>query len=70
MRLFERLGTQSKRAIQRQRRHGKPVTYYIPQQRLLKRLAIETGLTEQEIMIQLQREWKAIHNQDRTSLSL
>lgn len=42
----------------RKRRHGKEVTHWSPQSRLVARLAKETGMTKSEICEQLQREWR------------
>lgn len=66
--LFNRLSTRSKRAFRKKWRRGKRVTYYLPQERLVKRLASETNLTEEEVMIQLQKEWKFLQKQETTIL--
>lgn len=66
--LLNRLSTCSKRAFRKKWRRGKPVTYYLPQERLLKRLVSETGLTEQEVITQLQKEWKLLQQQEPTIL--
>ncbi|MEG5048660.1 hypothetical protein [Microcoleus sp. B4-C1] len=54
--LYPKLSTRSKKALTRKNgRWGKPYKY-TPRGNLLKRLAIETGLTVEQVWLQLQKE--------------
>jgi len=54
--LFPRLGTTSRRAIQRTHNRGGLPYVYRPRGTLMRRLAEETGLSVDEVYVQLSRE--------------
>lgn len=56
--LSTKLRGDSKRAFFKKRRYNKPVTFWNPQERLVKRIAKETGLKVDEVRAQLQEEWR------------
>lgn len=58
--LFDRLSACSRRALlKKKKRFGHPHKYS-PQRRLLNRLSRETGLTPEEVLVQLRREKKLL----------
>jgi hypothetical protein len=56
MMLFDRLSTCSRRALLRKRKRFGHPSNYTPQRRLLNRISIETGLTPEQVLIQLRKE--------------
>ncbi|HLO51605.1 MAG TPA: hypothetical protein VK211_24540 [Kamptonema sp.] len=56
--LSSKLRGDSKRSFFKRRRYNKPVTFWNPQERLVERIARETGLGVEEVRAQLQKEWR------------